>query len=41
VLWKGGEKVEWYRPTSLKQLVELKAKYTDARLVIGNTEVGV
>ena len=40
-LYFKGEKVEWYRPTSLKQLVELKSKYPDARLVIGNTEVGV
>lgn len=36
-----GEKVEWFRPTSLSQLLELKDKYPDAKLVIGNTEVGL
>lgn len=36
-----GERTTWYRPTCLKELVELKHSYPDARLVIGNTEVGV
>ncbi|XP_052058893.1 xanthine dehydrogenase/oxidase-like isoform X1 [Mytilus californianus] len=36
-----GEKVEWYRPTTLKQLLDLKGKHPDAKLVIGNTEVGL
>ncbi|XP_076100385.1 xanthine dehydrogenase/oxidase-like isoform X2 [Mytilus galloprovincialis] len=36
-----GEKVEWYRPTTLKQLLELKGKHPQAKLVIGNTEVGL
>lgn len=31
----------WYRPTTLKELLELKSKYPDARIVVGNTEVGV
>lgn len=35
-----GERTTWYRPTCLKELVELKHSYPDARLVIGNTEVG-
>ncbi|KAL3874744.1 hypothetical protein ACJMK2_037715 [Sinanodonta woodiana] len=36
-----GERVKWYRPTTLIQLLKLKQKYPKARLVIGNTEVGV
>ncbi|KAK2191207.1 hypothetical protein NP493_57g06060 [Ridgeia piscesae] len=35
------DRVTWYRPTSLDDLVTLKATYPDARLVIGNTEVGL
>jgi xanthine dehydrogenase iron-sulfur cluster and FAD-binding subunit A len=35
-----GERVTWIRPTSLTELLALKAKYPDARLVIGNTEIG-
>jgi len=34
------DRFTWYRPTSLDDLVTLKATYPDARLVIGNTEVG-
>ena len=30
----------WYRPTELKHLLELKQQHPDARLVVGNTEVG-
>lgn len=33
--------IKWYRPVSLRQVLELKAKNPDARLVIGNTEVGI
>lgn len=29
------------RPTTLQGLFELKAKYNDAKLVVGNTEVGI
>lgn len=36
-----GERVTWYRPTSLSKLLELKATYPDAKLVIGNTEIGM
>nr|CAB3267784.1 xanthine dehydrogenase/oxidase-like [Phallusia mammillata] len=36
-----GERVTWFRPTSLQQLVELKSIYPDAQLVNGNTEIGV
>ena len=30
----------WYRPASLEELLELKEKHPQAKLVIGNTEVG-
>ncbi|KAL4238443.1 hypothetical protein ACF0H5_003151 [Mactra antiquata] len=36
-----GERVTWYRPTSLNELLDLKSSYPDARLVVGNTEIGV
>ena len=34
------DRVTWYRPTSLDDLLTLKSTYPDAKLVIGNTEVG-
>jgi len=48
-LWKfekaplcyGNEKKLWFRPISLKQLVELKAAYPSAKLVAGASEVQV
>ncbi|XP_060084653.1 xanthine dehydrogenase/oxidase-like [Ylistrum balloti] len=40
-LYYKGERSVWYRPTSLDQLLELKAVHPTARLIIGNTEVGV
>ncbi|XP_067942765.1 xanthine dehydrogenase/oxidase-like [Watersipora subatra] len=36
-----GERVEWFRPTDLQTLLKLKQKYPSAKLVCGNTEVGV
>lgn len=36
-----GDRVTWYRPTKLVQLLELKATYPYAKLVVGNTEIGV
>ncbi|RZB77506.1 xanthine dehydrogenase, partial [Asbolus verrucosus] len=36
-----GKNVTWYRPTKLVELLELKKEYPDAKLVVGNTEVGV
>lgn len=33
--------VVWYRPTTLEQLLEIKENYQNAKLVVGNTEVGV
>ncbi|XP_062863680.1 xanthine dehydrogenase/oxidase isoform X2 [Trichomycterus rosablanca] len=36
-----GERVLWVQPSSLTELLELKAMYPDAKLVVGNTEVGI
>ncbi|XP_014214853.1 xanthine dehydrogenase-like [Copidosoma floridanum] len=36
-----GKETTWFRPTSLKQLLVLKNQYPNARIVVGNTEVGV
>ena len=36
-----GERVVWHRPTSLEELLVLKSKYPHAKLVNGNTEVGM
>ncbi|XP_053396021.1 xanthine dehydrogenase/oxidase-like isoform X1 [Mercenaria mercenaria] len=36
-----GERVVWHRPTKLDELLDLKSTYPDARLVVGNTEIGV
>lgn len=36
-----GDLVTWYRPASLEELLELKGKHPQAKLVIGNTEVGI
>ncbi|CRK91710.1 CLUMA_CG005356, isoform A [Clunio marinus] len=33
--------VVWFRPTSLKQLLEFKKAHNDAKIVVGNTEVGI
>ncbi|XP_022211535.2 xanthine dehydrogenase [Drosophila obscura] len=35
------ERVSWYRPTSLQELLQLKSAHPTAKLVVGNTEVGV
>ena len=35
-----GDLVTWIRPTTLEELLELRAKYPQAKLVIGNTEIG-
>ncbi|TMX00398.1 hypothetical protein EJD97_000888 [Solanum chilense] len=32
---------KWYRPIKLQHLLDLKARFPDARLVVGNTEVGI
>ncbi|CAG7824794.1 unnamed protein product [Allacma fusca] len=36
-----GERVTWYRPVKLDDLLELKASYPYAKIVVGNTEIGV
>ncbi|KAL4623910.1 xanthine dehydrogenase/oxidase isoform X1 [Arapaima gigas] len=36
-----GERVLWVQPSSLTELLGLKDKYPEARLVVGNTEVGI
>ncbi|XP_004291798.1 PREDICTED: xanthine dehydrogenase 1-like [Fragaria vesca subsp. vesca] len=33
--------LKWFRPLRLKQVLELKEKYPDAKLLVGNTEVGI
>ncbi|KAJ9512823.1 hypothetical protein QJQ45_029028 [Haematococcus lacustris] len=36
-----GPQVTWHRPVTLEQLLELKATHPAAKLVVGNTEVGI
>uniref|UniRef100_A0A8B9QN24 Xanthine dehydrogenase/oxidase n=1 Tax=Apteryx owenii TaxID=8824 RepID=A0A8B9QN24_APTOW len=36
-----GERVMWIQPTTLKELVALKSQHPNAKLVVGNTEVGI
>nr|QEO19119.1 rosy [Mesovelia mulsanti] len=36
-----GRSVTWYRPTSLKTLLNLKKTYPSAKIINGNTEIGV
>ncbi|KAM9382679.1 xanthine dehydrogenase/oxidase isoform 1-T1 [Phaethornis superciliosus] len=36
-----GERVMWIQPTTLKELVDLKSQHPSAKLVVGNTEVGI
>ncbi|KAK6925642.1 2Fe-2S ferredoxin-type iron-sulfur binding domain [Dillenia turbinata] len=33
--------LKWYRPLKLNHLLELKARYPDAKFIVGNTEVGI
>jgi len=33
--------IKWYRPIDLRHLLNLKSRYPDAKLVVGNTEVGI
>ncbi|KAK3150156.1 hypothetical protein QOZ80_3AG0229370 [Eleusine coracana subsp. coracana] len=37
----GFNDIRWYRPLKLKQVLHLKSCYPDAKLIIGNSEVGV
>uniref|UniRef100_A0A5F8GMS9 Xanthine dehydrogenase/oxidase n=1 Tax=Monodelphis domestica TaxID=13616 RepID=A0A5F8GMS9_MONDO len=36
-----GERVKWIQTATLKELLELKAEHPDAKLVVGNTEIGI
>lgn len=36
-----GDRVTWHRPTKLTELLNIKQNYPDARIVVGNTEIGV
>jgi xanthine dehydrogenase/oxidase len=36
-----GERVTWYRPTRLDQLLQLKSQFPHAKIVVGNTEVAL
>ncbi|XP_075060462.1 xanthine dehydrogenase/oxidase isoform X2 [Mixophyes fleayi] len=36
-----GDGVTWIQPSSLSELLDLKCQYPDAKLVVGNTEVGI
>ncbi|KAL9237148.1 hypothetical protein vseg_011734 [Gypsophila vaccaria] len=37
----GSQGLKWYRPLSIQHVLELKTRYPEAKLVIGNTEVGI
>ncbi|XVF69650.1 hypothetical protein PTKIN_Ptkin11bG0098700 [Pterospermum kingtungense] len=37
----GSGGLKWYRPLTLKHVLELKEKYPNAKFLIGNTEVGI
>ncbi|XP_033323472.2 xanthine dehydrogenase rosy isoform X2 [Megalopta genalis] len=36
-----GRNVTWYRPRTLSELLYLKKQYPNAKIVVGNTEIGV
>lgn len=36
-----GNRVTWYRPTNVNELLTLKRQYPNAKIIVGNTEVGV
>jgi len=36
-----GERVAWYAPVTLQDLLEVKQQHPDAKLIVGNTEVGI
>ncbi|KAK6119792.1 hypothetical protein DH2020_046461 [Rehmannia glutinosa] len=37
----GSNGLKWYRPLKLQHVLDIKARYPDAKLVVGNTEVGI
>ena len=36
-----GKMMHWYRPTGIVELIKLKKEYPHAKLVVGNTELGI
>ena len=36
-----GSRSDWYAPYTLRELIKLKKLYPDAKIVVGNTEVGI
>ncbi|KAL6564721.1 xylitol dehydrogenase [Orobanche minor] len=38
---KGPNGLKWYRPLKLQHVFDIKSRYPDAKLVVGNTEVGI
>ncbi|KZC06074.1 Xanthine dehydrogenase [Dufourea novaeangliae] len=36
-----GKSVTWYRPRTLSELLELKSEHPNAKIIVGNTEIGV
>lgn len=36
-----GDRVTWYRPSNLEDLLKIKSQFPESKLVVGNTEVGV
>uniref|UniRef100_K3WID5 Xanthine dehydrogenase n=1 Tax=Globisporangium ultimum (strain ATCC 200006 / CBS 805.95 / DAOM BR144) TaxID=431595 RepID=K3WID5_GLOUD len=36
-----GKSVQWFAPVTLPQLLQLKQKYNDAKISVGNTEMGI
>lgn len=36
-----GDRVTWYRPSNINELLTLKLQYPNAKIIVGNTEVGV
>ena len=39
--FKNERDVKWCRPTNLQQLLEIKKNHPEAKIIVGNTEVGV
>ncbi|KAL0389343.1 UNVERIFIED_CONTAM: Xanthine dehydrogenase 1 [Sesamum calycinum] len=37
----GSNGLKWYRPLKLQHVFDIKARYPDAKLVVGNSEVGI
>ncbi|CAB3223396.1 unnamed protein product [Arctia plantaginis] len=40
-LYYEGENVSWVRPTTLENLLSIKAQFPNSKIVVGNTEIGV